>query len=77
MTNMVYNQQLRYLQNTNRYICPHDAFRKDLASVISSTICNNTDLILCIDINENVKDRKLQHLFSLFNLIEALAQYFS
>ena len=70
-TNTVYNQHLRHFQLINRPICPRDTFCDNLIQFLSDAITNNSELILCIDMNENAFDSKLQRLLSLLDLIEA------
>jgi len=57
--NTTYNQQLQYFQLINRPICPRDTFHDNLIQFLSDTITNDSEIILCIDINENAFDSKL------------------
>ena len=57
--NTVYNQYLRFFCNTNRQICPQDVFCLDPIEFLQSALNDNTELIVCIGMNEKTRVEKL------------------
>ena len=57
--NTVYNQQLYHFKKIERDICSHHAFHQDLVQFLTESMQSNNEIILCIDMNEYVFDRKL------------------
>ena len=74
--NAVYQQQLRCFKNENRQGCPREFFRQDLSNFIQESISQEFAIILSIDGNENMSDRKMQRSLQSEGLIE-LSSLFS
>ena len=68
--NTIFLQQERFLWNTNRPVHLLAAFRLDLKAFIAQTLRDGFKIILLIDANKNMRDRKLQRVFLERGLIE-------
>ena len=52
------------------------AFREDISQFLNNTLEEGYNIILVIDVNENIRDGKLQKAFSKIGLIE-ISELFS
>ena len=73
--NTVYMQQERYYRLKQLSIYPLTAFWEDITKFLSKTLSDEFNIILSIDANENIRDRKLQQAFNSLGLIETTSLF--
>ena len=74
--NTVFMQQLRYFQRKKRNICPVKAFTIDLSYFLQQSLQQGFELIVCLDINKNMKVDHLARVFRSLDLLETMQMFY-
>ena len=76
MDNTVFMQQLRFFKRINRKVCLVKAFATDLSHFLQCSLQQGYELIVCLDVNENMKTGRIARAFQALDLIETMEMFY-
>jgi len=72
----VYAQHRRYFDSINRYICPREAFLRDLAQAVSEWAQMGDEILLFADLNGDIRQQDISSFATSCGLVESLLSRF-